>query len=59
MATLTHGQMMLFHMRHAVILFVEARLYFVATVKYHDLLLYIPEPSSPHLPAANNVFALW
>lgn len=58
MASLTHGQMMLFHMRHAVILFVEAPLYVVATVKY-DLPLYIPEPSPLPSLAAYNVFALW
>ena len=59
MASLTHGQMMLFHKRHAVILFVKAHLYVVATVKYHDLLLYKPEPSPSSPPPAYNAFALW
>ena len=51
MASFTHGQMMLFHMMHAVTLFVEDHLYVVATAKYHDLLLYIPEPSPSPPPS--------
>jgi hypothetical protein len=41
MAAVIRGQMMVFHMRHAVLLFVAAPLYDVVTVIYDHIIFYV------------------